>query len=100
MLDENGNLARGSGANLRWLRDERIYHAAREVCPTRSQPADRDGARPTRLGLVVAERDLDGLRRVTADEVFLTSTRLLALPGPLGERPRFCNSATGECPGQ
>ena len=80
LLDENGNLCEGVGSNIFVVRDERIYTPREKYVAARSEPADRDGARPRKLGLTVEERDLDVYDAVTADEVFLTSTSLCVCP--------------------
>jgi branched-chain amino acid aminotransferase len=98
LLDMNGNLAEGTGANIFLVRDGRL-HTPREryVLPGVSRQAVIDLA--GELEIPFEERDLDIYDAYTAEECFLTSTSLCicavrsingrslpAVPGPITKR--------------
>ncbi len=75
LLDENGNLAEGEGANIFLVRDGMLSTPReRYVLPGVSRQAVIDLA--SELGIPCAERDLDLYDAFTAEECFLTSTSL------------------------
>lgn len=98
LLDANGNLAEGTGANIFLVRDGRLYTPReRYVLPGVSRQAVIDLA--GELGIPIEERDLDIYDAYTAEECFLTSTSLCicavrsingralpAVPGPVTKR--------------
>jgi branched-chain amino acid aminotransferase len=98
LLDQNGNLAEGTGANIFLVQEGRLYTPReRYVLPGVSRQAVIDLA--GELAIPFEERDLDIYDAYTADECFLTSTslcicsvksingrRLPAAPGPVAER--------------
>ena len=75
LLDANGNLAEGTGANIFLVQDGHL-HTPREryVLPGVSRQAVIDLAE--KLAIPFEERDLDIYDAYTADECFLTSTSL------------------------
>jgi branched-chain amino acid aminotransferase len=79
LLDENGNLAEGTGSNIFLVRDGAIATPQeRYVLPGVSRATAIDLARG--LGLSVREADLDLYDATTADEIFVTSTSLVVCP--------------------
>jgi branched-chain amino acid aminotransferase len=95
LLDHNGNLAEGLGANL-FLVQDGICRTPKEqyVLPGISRACVMELARD--LGLEVQEADLDFHDAYNADEMFLTSTSLCIVPVS-----SFCGSpvADGRVPG-
>ena len=98
LLDANGNLAEGTGANIFLVQDGRLHTPhERYVLPGVSRQAVIELAE--KLGIPFEERDLDIYDAYTAEECFLTSTSLCicgvksingrnlpAVPGPLTKR--------------
>jgi len=79
LLDENGNLCEGSGANIFVVRDGEILTPhSRYVLPGISRATVIELAE--KLGIPAAEKDLDVFDAVTADEVFITSTSYCICP--------------------
>jgi branched-chain amino acid aminotransferase len=79
LLDENGNLAEGAGANIFVVRDGEILTPhSRYVLPGISRATAIELA--AKLGIPAHERDLDVFDAVTADEVFITSTSYCICP--------------------
>ena len=79
LLDHNGNLAEGLGANL-FLAIDGVLYTPREqfVLPGVSRQTAIDLAHE--LGIDVVEKDLDFHDAYTADEIFLTSTSMCIAP--------------------
>ncbi|HVM80140.1 MAG TPA: aminotransferase class IV [Stellaceae bacterium] len=79
LLDENGNLAEGTGSNIFLVRDGKIATPQeRYVLPGVSRAAAIDLARG--LGIELREADIDLYDASTADEIFVTSTSLVVCP--------------------
>jgi branched-chain amino acid aminotransferase len=79
LLDENGNLAEGAGANIFVVRDGEILTPhSRYVLPGISRATAIELAQ--KLGIPAHEKDLDVFDAVTADEVFITSTSYCICP--------------------
>jgi branched-chain amino acid aminotransferase len=79
LLDENGNLAEGAGANIFIVRDGEILTPhSRYVLPGISRATAIELA--AKLGIPAHEKDLDVFDAVTADEVFITSTSYCICP--------------------
>ena len=79
LLDENGNLAEGSGSNIFVVSEGQLRTPrARYVLPGVSRQMTIDLA--TELHIPCAEADIDMFDAVNADEMFLTSTSLCILP--------------------
>jgi len=79
LLDENGNLCEGAGANVFVVRDGTILTPhSRYVLPGISRATAIELAQ--KLGIPAAEQDLDVFDAVTADEVFITSTSYCICP--------------------
>ena len=79
LLDENGNLAEGSGSNIFIVQDGGLRTPrARYVLPGVSRQMTMDLA--TRLGIGCEETDIDLYDAANADEMFLTATSLCILP--------------------
>jgi len=79
LLDENGNLAEGFGANIFVVRDGEILTPhSRYVLPGISRATAIELA--AKLGIPAHEKDLDVFDAVTADEVFITSTSYCICP--------------------
>ena len=79
LLDENGNLTEGRGSNVFLVKDGTVSTPRGQLVLegiTRGVVLDL----AARLGLPVAERDLDLYDAYTADEAFLTSTSLCICP--------------------
>lgn len=92
LLDENGNLAEGSGSNIFVVADGALRTPReRYVLPGVSRRMTMDLA--ARLGIPCTETDIDLFDAATADEIFLTATSLCILPvatfdgAPIGPRP-------------
>ena len=92
LLDENGNLAEGSGSNVFIVQDGalRTPHA-RYVLPGVSRQMVIDLA--AKLGIACEEADIDLYDAANADEMFLTATSSCILPvsmfngAPVGSGP-------------
>jgi branched-chain amino acid aminotransferase len=92
LLDENGNLAEGSGSNIFIVRDGAL-RTPREhyVLPGVSRQMTMDLA--AKLGISCTETDIDLFDAENADEMFLTATSLCILPvscfngAPVGAQP-------------
>lgn len=79
LLDENGNLAEGTGSNIFLVRNGEIATPhERYVLPGVSRATALDLARE--LGISAREADLDLYDASTADEIFITSTSLCICP--------------------
>jgi branched-chain amino acid aminotransferase len=79
LLDENGNLAEGSGSNVFIVQDGALRTPrARYVLPGVSRQMTMDLA--ARLGIACEESDIDLYDAANADEMFLTATSLCVLP--------------------
>ncbi|HUK08954.1 MAG TPA: aminotransferase class IV [Stellaceae bacterium] len=79
LLDENGNLAEGAGANIFVVRDGEIWTPhSRYVLPGISRATAIELA--AKLGIPAQEKDLDVFDAVTADEIFITSTSYCICP--------------------
>ncbi|MCB1684530.1 MAG: aminotransferase class IV [Pseudomonadales bacterium] len=89
VLDHNGNLAEGLGANL-FLVQDGVCRTPKEqyVLPGVSRACVMELARD--LGLGVEEADLDFHDAYNADEIFLTSTSLCIVPVR-----SFCGATVG-----
>ena len=100
MLDENGNLAEGAGANIFIVQDGALRTPReRYVLPGVSRQMTIDLA--ARLGIPCTETDIDLFDAANAHEMFLTATSLCILPircfngDPVGADP----AATTPWPG-
>ena len=90
LLDVNGNLAEGTGANFFLVRDGSLLTPReRYVLPGVSRQAVIDLAGG--LGIGCEEADLDLYDAYTADEIFVTSTSLVVCPVS-----KFNGAAVGE----
>lgn len=79
LLDHNGNLCEGLGANVFLVRDGRCYTPREQfVLPGVSRQCVMELARER--GFEVQEADLDLHDAFNADEIFLTSTSLCIVP--------------------
>ena len=79
LLDENGNLAEGSGSNVFIVRDGALRTPREQyVLPGVSRQMTIDLA--AKLGIPCQEADIDLFDAATADEMFLTATSLCILP--------------------
>jgi branched-chain amino acid aminotransferase len=79
LLDENGNLAEGTGSNIFLVTDGKIATPReRYVLPGVSRATVIDLARG--LGIPLAEADIDLYDAANADEIFVTSTSLVVCP--------------------
>lgn len=79
LLDENGNLAEGSGSNIFVVADGKLRTPKeRYVLAGVSRQMTMDMA--DRLGIPCAEADIDLFDAANAEEMFLTSTSLCILP--------------------
>jgi branched-chain amino acid aminotransferase len=79
LVDENGCLTEGAGANIFLVRDGRLYTPrARYVLPGITRATTIELA--AELGIPVVEDDLDLFAAATADEIFITSTSLCICP--------------------
>ena len=79
LLDENGNLCEGAGANIFVVRDGGIMTPhSRYVLPGISRATAIELAR--KLGISAMEADLDIYDALTADEAFITSTSYCICP--------------------
>ena len=79
LLDENGNLAEGSGSNIFIVRDGALRTPKEHyVLPGVSRQMTMDLA--ARLGIPCTEADIDLFDAENADEIFLTATSLCILP--------------------
>jgi branched-chain amino acid aminotransferase len=92
LLDENGNLAEGSGSNIFIVQDGALRTPKeRYVLPGVSRQMTMDLA--AKLGIPCTETDIDLFDAANADEMFLTSTSLCILPvrcfngAPIGPHP-------------
>ncbi len=90
LLDVNGNLCEGLGANIFLVKDD-VCLTPREqfVLPGVSRACAIELAE--KLGLHVVEKDLDLHDAYNADEIFLTSTSLCIVPAM-----SFCGAIVGE----
>ena len=90
LLDVNGNLCEGLGANIFLVKDD-VCLTPREqfVLPGVSRACAIELAE--KLGLHVVEKDLDLHDAYNADEIFLTSTSLCIVPAI-----SFCGATVGE----
>ena len=90
LLDVNGNLCEGLGANIFLVKDD-VCLTPREqfVLPGVSRACTIELAE--KLGLHVVEKDLDLHDAYNADEIFLTSTSLCIVPAM-----SFCGAIVGE----
>ena len=80
LLDVNGNLCEGLGSNIFVVRDGEILTPREKfVLPGVSRQTVIELAREE--GLALREADLDLYDAYNADEVFITSTSLVHLPG-------------------
>jgi len=79
LLDHSGNLAEGMGSNIFLLRDGKLLTPReRFVLPGISRATVMELAK--KLGIPVAEQDIDLYDAYTAEEAFLTSTSLCLCP--------------------
>lgn len=79
LLDENGNLAEGSGSNIFVVAEGRMRTPReRYVLPGVSRQMTMDLA--AKLGIPCEEADIDLFDAANAEEMFLTSTSLCILP--------------------
>lgn len=79
LLDENGNLAEGSGSNIFIVQDGALRTPReRYVLPGVSRQMTMDLA--AKLGIPCIEDDIDLFDAANADEMFLTATSLCILP--------------------
>ena len=79
LLDHNGNLAEGLGANLFLVKDGKCFTPREQfVLPGVSRQTVIDLA--SGLGIEVIEKDLDFHDAYTADEIFVTSTSMCIAP--------------------
>jgi len=92
LLDENGNLAEGSGSNVFIVQDGALRTPrARYVLPGVSRQMVIDLA--AKLGIAYEEADIDLYDAANADEMFLTATSSCILPvsvfngAPVGSDP-------------
>jgi len=90
LLDANGNLCEGLGANIFLVKDD-VCLTPREqfVLPGVSRACAIELAE--KLGLRVVEKDLDLHDAYNADEMFLTSTSLCIVPAK-----SFCGATIGD----
>jgi branched-chain amino acid aminotransferase len=89
LLDENGNLAEGSGSNIFVVQDGRLRTPrARYVLPGVSRQMTMDLA--AKLGIPCDEADIDLYDAANAEEMFLTSTSLCILPDHAAAYRRLC----------
>ena len=79
LLDENGNVAEGSGSNVFIVQDGALRTPkARYVLPGVSRQMTMDLA--AKLGIACEEADIDMFDAAVADEMFLTATSSCILP--------------------
>ncbi|GAB5467737.1 MAG: branched-chain-amino-acid transaminase [Rhodospirillales bacterium] len=79
MCDRNGNLAEGAGCNVFFVKDGVVYTPTTEyVLAGVSRAVVLELC--AKLGLELREEDISLFRGATADEAFLTSTSLCAVP--------------------
>lgn len=79
LVDENGSLAEGAGANIFLVRDGRLFTPrTRYVLPGITRATVIELA--AELGIPVVEDDIDLFAAATADEIFITSTSLCICP--------------------
>ncbi len=89
LLDVNGNLCEGLGANLFLVIDGECFTPREQfVLPGVSRETAMELARET--GMTMIEKDLDLHDAYNADEIFLTSTSLCIVPAR-----SFCGAAVG-----
>ncbi len=89
LLDVNGNLAEGLGANLFLVMDGECFTPREQfVLPGVSRETVMDLARDA--GIPMIEKDLDLHDAYNADEIFLTSTSMCIVPVRT-----FCGAAVG-----
>ena len=98
LLDENGNLAEGSGSNIFIVQDGKLRTPrARYVLPGVSRQMTMDLA--AKLAIPCDEADIDLYDAANAEEMFLTSTSLCILPvGSFNGAPVGATAWTGAGP--
>jgi len=79
LLDENGNLTEGSGANIFIVKNNQIFTPKEKYVLAGIGRSDSMNLAKG-LGMPVVEKDLDSYDAFTADEMFVTSTSFCIVP--------------------
>ena len=79
LLDKNGNITEGSGANIFLVKNNEIFTPKEQFVLAGIGRSDAIGLAKG-LGMKLTEKDLDTYDAFTADEIFITSTSFCIVP--------------------
>ena len=79
LLDKNGNITEGSGANIFLVKNNEIFTPKEQFVLAGIGRSDAMGLAKG-LGMTLSEKDLDTYDAFTADEIFITSTSFCIVP--------------------
>ena len=79
LLDKNGNITEGSGANIFIVKNNEIFTPREQFVLAGIGRSDAMGLAKG-LGMTLTEKDLDTYDAFTADEIFITSTSFCIVP--------------------
>ena len=79
LLDKNGNITEGSGANIFLVKNNEIFTPKEQYVLAGIGRSDAIGLAKG-LGMTLIEKDLDTYDAFTADEIFITSTSFCIVP--------------------
>ena len=79
LLDKNGNITEGSGANIFIVKNNEIFTPREQYVLAGIGRSDAMGLAKG-LGMTLTEKDLDTYDAFTADEIFITSTSFCIVP--------------------